>query len=230
MQYSVLCFPCSSAGKESTRNAGDLGSIPGLGRSAGEGKGYPLQYSGLENSMDYVSMGLQRVGPDWATFTSLHRAQPRPAESQYLGIGPGNLHGPQTSQLSFLDPQVCGSWAWAIGSTEVGVRGSESGNMRACVLSCFSLVQLCVTLWTMARFLCPWDSPGKNIGVGWHVLLQEISLRVQTCVCYVSCLDSQVLYHLCHLSGNIFGSNSSVMRKGKRNTKPAPGPALPLTG
>ena len=39
--------------KESTCNAGDLGSIPGLGRSPGEGQGYPLQYSGLENSVDY---------------------------------------------------------------------------------------------------------------------------------------------------------------------------------
>ena len=42
-----------SAGKESTFGAGDLGSIPGLGRSPGEEKGFPLQYSGLENSMDY---------------------------------------------------------------------------------------------------------------------------------------------------------------------------------
>ena len=41
-------------GKESTCNVGDLGSIPGLGRSPGEGKGYPLQYSGLEKSMDCV--------------------------------------------------------------------------------------------------------------------------------------------------------------------------------
>ena len=45
-------FPDSSAGKESACNAGDLGLIPGLRRSPGEGKGYPLQYSGLENSMD----------------------------------------------------------------------------------------------------------------------------------------------------------------------------------
>ena len=45
-------FPGSSADKESACNTGDLGSIPGLGRSPGEGKGYPLQYSGLENSMD----------------------------------------------------------------------------------------------------------------------------------------------------------------------------------
>ena len=42
----------SPAGKESTCNAGDLGSVTGLGRSPGEGNSYPLQYSGLENSMD----------------------------------------------------------------------------------------------------------------------------------------------------------------------------------
>ena len=47
-----LGFPCGSAGKESARSVGDLGLIPGLGRSPGGGKGYPLQYSGLENSMD----------------------------------------------------------------------------------------------------------------------------------------------------------------------------------
>ena len=45
-------FPCGSVGKESTCNVGDLGSIPRLGRSLGEEKGYPLQYSGLENSVD----------------------------------------------------------------------------------------------------------------------------------------------------------------------------------
>ena len=57
-------FPCGSAGKESTGNAGNLGLIPGLGRFPGEGKNYPLQYSGLENSMDCIVMGLQRVGHD----------------------------------------------------------------------------------------------------------------------------------------------------------------------
>ena len=45
-----LGFPCVSAGKESTCNVEDLGSISGLGRPPGEGKGYPLQDSGLENS------------------------------------------------------------------------------------------------------------------------------------------------------------------------------------
>ena len=47
-------FPCGSAGKESTCNAGDLGLIPGLGRSFGEWNSYPLQYSGLENPIDYT--------------------------------------------------------------------------------------------------------------------------------------------------------------------------------
>ena len=55
-----LGFPCGSAGKESACNVGDLGSIPGLGRSPGEGKGYPLQYSGLENSMDCIVHGVAK--------------------------------------------------------------------------------------------------------------------------------------------------------------------------
>ena len=53
-----LGFPCSLAGKESACNAGDLGLIPGLERSPGEGKGYPLQYSGLENSMNCIVHGV----------------------------------------------------------------------------------------------------------------------------------------------------------------------------
>ena len=51
-------FPDNSAGKESSCHAGDLGLIPGLGRSPGEGKGYPLQYSDMENSMDCVVHGV----------------------------------------------------------------------------------------------------------------------------------------------------------------------------
>ena len=55
-----LGFPCGSAGKESACNAGDLGSIPGLGRFPREGKGYPLQYSGLENSMAWIVHGVAK--------------------------------------------------------------------------------------------------------------------------------------------------------------------------
>ena len=56
----VTGLPCDSAGKESACNAGDLGSIPGLGRSRGGGKGYPLQSSGLENSMDCTVHGVTK--------------------------------------------------------------------------------------------------------------------------------------------------------------------------
>ena len=51
---------CGSVGKESARNVGDLGSIPGLVRSPGKGKGYPLQYSGLENSMNCMVHGVAK--------------------------------------------------------------------------------------------------------------------------------------------------------------------------
>ena len=53
-------FPCCSAGKESACNGGDLGLIPGLGRRPEEGNGYPLQYSGMENSMDCIIHGVAK--------------------------------------------------------------------------------------------------------------------------------------------------------------------------
>ena len=57
------------SGKGSTCNAGDLGSIPGLGRSPGEGSGYPLQYSGLENSMACIVHG---VAKGWTRLSDFH--------------------------------------------------------------------------------------------------------------------------------------------------------------
>ena len=56
----LLGFPGGSAGKESTCNVGDLGLIPGLGRSPGEGNGYLLQYFGLEISMDCIVHGVTK--------------------------------------------------------------------------------------------------------------------------------------------------------------------------
>ena len=53
-------FLGGSAGKEFACNAGDLGSIPGMGRYPGEGKRYPLQYSGLENSIDFIVHGVAK--------------------------------------------------------------------------------------------------------------------------------------------------------------------------
>ena len=62
-------FPCSSAGKESACNVGYLTSICRLGRSPGEGKGYPLQYSGLENSMDCI---VHAVTKSWTGLSNFH--------------------------------------------------------------------------------------------------------------------------------------------------------------
>ena len=77
-------FPCGSAGKESACNVGDLGSIPGLGRSPEEGKGYPLQYSGLENSKDCIVHGVTKSGT-W--LSNFHFISPHP------GIGLAEVMG-----------------------------------------------------------------------------------------------------------------------------------------
>ena len=62
-------FPGGSAGKESDCNLRHLGSIPGLGRSTGEGNSYPLHYSSLENSMDYIVLG---VAKSWTQLSDFH--------------------------------------------------------------------------------------------------------------------------------------------------------------
>ena len=82
--HTLSSFPCGSAGKESACNAGDLGWIPGLGRSPGEGKGYPLQYAGQENSM-----GSQRVRHDWVTLTSLRRVTKSQKQGWFPDFWPG---------------------------------------------------------------------------------------------------------------------------------------------
>ena len=64
-----LGFFCGSTDKESACIAGDLGLILGLGRSPGKGKGYPLQYSGLENSMDYIVHGVPK---SWTRLSDFH--------------------------------------------------------------------------------------------------------------------------------------------------------------
>ena len=72
-----LGFPCGSVRKESTHNAGDLGLIPGFGRSSGEGKGYPLQFSGLENSMDCVIHGVHKESDTTEQLSLSHRDESR---------------------------------------------------------------------------------------------------------------------------------------------------------
>ena len=88
----LLGFPGGSDGKESALNLGDLGLIPVLQRSPGEGNSYPLQYSGLENSMDRGTWqatvhGNHRAGQDSATFT-------------FMVLLP--VHVPETTELWFI--------------------------------------------------------------------------------------------------------------------------------
>ena len=73
-------FPGGAAGKEYACSMGDVGSIFGLGRSPGEGKGYPLQYSGLENSMDCIVHG---VAESWTQLSDF-----------YLGLHWASLSNP----------------------------------------------------------------------------------------------------------------------------------------
>ena len=60
LYFPLEDFPGGSAGKESACSVGDLGLISGLGRSPGEGKVYPVEYSGLENSMDCIVLGVTK--------------------------------------------------------------------------------------------------------------------------------------------------------------------------
>ena len=76
MGQNMEGFPCGSAGKESACSAGDLGLIPGLGRSPGEGKGYPLQYFGLENSTDCMVHGVTKSWTQLSTFTYTQNTDP----------------------------------------------------------------------------------------------------------------------------------------------------------
>ena len=72
--FILLGLPGDSDGKESSCNEGDLGLIPGLGRSPGEGNGYPLQYSGLENCMDRGAWQatVHRVAKSWTGLSDFH--------------------------------------------------------------------------------------------------------------------------------------------------------------
>ena len=71
----IMGFPDSLVGKESACNAGDPSLIPGLGRSPGEGKGYPLQYSGLENSMDCIVHGVAKSQTQLSNFVKQNKTK-----------------------------------------------------------------------------------------------------------------------------------------------------------
>ena len=105
-------FPYSSAGKESACNAGDLGLIPGLASSPGEGKGCPLQYSGLENSMDCIVHGVAKSQTQLSDFHFTG-----PAFNRGMSRTQSNTEIPVPSWLFLvkgeISPQTGVSVAWA---------------------------------------------------------------------------------------------------------------------
>ena len=103
-----LGFPGGSAGKESACNAGDLGLIPGLGRSPGEGKHYPLQYSGLENSMDYVIHGVAELNVSKALSHSRPVGKKTPGSEKGRGSKPF-VRRLYTIKSNFSSVHLCSS-------------------------------------------------------------------------------------------------------------------------
>ena len=126
-------FPDRSVGKESTRNARDLGSIPGLGRSPGDRKDYPFQYSVLGNSRDYIVHGVTK---SWTQLSDFHfkdfpvaqvvKNLPAMEETRVQSLGQENPlekgMANHSSILAWRNPMDKGDW-WA---TVCGVTKSRT--------------------------------------------------------------------------------------------------------
>ena len=130
IRYSAISQTYGSAGKESTCNARDLGSILGLERSPGEGKGYPPPYSGLENSMDCIVHGVtkSRAGLSDFHFLLLHMS----TGSRTHGLQKLWLPGSRAQKL------------WHVGSEVVALRLQSTGSIvvahgLSCSSACFVL-------------------------------------------------------------------------------------------
>ena len=132
-------FPDGSSGKESAWNVADLGSIPGLGRSPGEGNSYPLQYSGLENSMGCIVHGVTKRHY-WATFIYLWREECILLNWRFVAqwhptpvLLPGKSHGRRS--LEGCSPWGC--WGsdtseWLHFHFSLSCIGEGSGNPLQC--------------------------------------------------------------------------------------------------
>ena len=140
-------FPGDSAGKESTCNAGDLGSNPGLGRSPWEGIGYPLQYSGLENFMDCTDH--HGVGKNQTRLSDLHSLKGFGA----LLVAWGSWRRKEGLAVSFLGQHF---WASCQDDPTKFFQNSKTTNT---IVQCLKLIiaRLLVLVKCMLElgFLCP---------------------------------------------------------------------------
>ena len=137
-----LGFPCGSAGKESAYKVGDLRLIPGLGRSPGDGKSYPLQYSGLENSMGSIVYEVTELD---ATFTFTYCISEYWVYLTVISISSGSLYGISSSSITWELVRSANSWASP--QTHWNTLGMGSSNL------CFSKASR--GLWCSAKFWEP---------------------------------------------------------------------------
>ena len=135
MMYSayILCFPGGSEVKASACNAGDLGLIPGLGRSPGEGNSNPLRYSCLENPMD--------GGAWWATVHGVAKSQTRLSDFTYSAIISRVTMHSLDVLLSRLEPLCCSmSGSLLLLDLHTDFSGGRSGGLVLPSLEEFSTV------------------------------------------------------------------------------------------
>ena len=166
----VAFSPCVSDSKESACDSGDPSSIPGLGRSPGEEKGYPLHYSGLENSMDCIVFLTPCTLSDSVDCSLARLLCPRGFSRQEYGSGlpfppSGDLPDPGIKPRSPASPALAGRFFYHLANPKYS----------SCVCESPSVMSLCDP-----KDCSPPGSsihgnfPGKNTGVGCHALLQEI--------------------------------------------------------
>ena len=150
-------FPDSSVGKDSACNAGDPGLIPGAGRAPGEGKGCPLQYSGLENSMDCIVHGVvksqTRLRDFHITCTRLNSNHPRirshiyPQHQWPLGKVSLFVENPiPISTMALIPTSVNSNVLKQINSQTNKVKQQVIGMILGCLLPPFIVLKLWITL------------------------------------------------------------------------------------
>ena len=131
--WNVIYFNGNYCSKESACNAGDLGSIPGLGRSPGEWKGYPLQYSWLENSMDCIVHGVTK-SRTWLNNFHLHlhfQSRMSSRGSGYCGIFQCfSKHNPQTPYMLVIEISVFHSKSTEPGGSDSMILQKNSQNSQ----------------------------------------------------------------------------------------------------
>ena len=157
-----LGFPGGSDSKESACNTGDLGSIPGSGRSPGEGNGYPLQYSCLENPMDrgawqVQSVGSQRVRHSWAT-NSLFFFPPNLSSMDHLLL----------TNLESLDLWRIIPWKIRhINFVTIRAQNGNASQWKCCPNTSQALLRDVVTVRPTRGSFCSQRGPGEWTGQSW---------------------------------------------------------------